>query len=204
MATLTEEEIALQPIIPSTQPTNHIFKKRTTRNTTNLSSQHTPDDSENIPITYPEGGIAAWTVVLGSWCSMTAGLGIVNSTGVFQAYISNTILESTSENAVSWLFGIYVFLSYFCSVQIGPIFDARGPKELITIGGVFLLVGTFTLSLCTSKFSSLFVSVLFLCIYCLLIPNDSILSIPTCIFDPQWDWEFLPLHTCHGCDITLV
>jgi hypothetical protein len=152
MATLTEEEIALQHLVPLTQPSDHIFKKRTTRNTANLPSRHTPDYSEDIPITYPEGGIAAWTVVLGSWCSMTAGLGIVNSTGVFQAYISNTILESTSENAVSWLFGIYVFLSYFCSVQIGPIFDARGPKELITIGGVFLLVGTFTLSLCTSKF----------------------------------------------------
>jgi hypothetical protein len=151
MAALTEEEIALQPI-PLNQSNGHIFKKRTTRITGSLSS-HAPD-AEDVPITYPEGGIAAWTVVFGSWCSMTAGLGIVNSTGVFQAYISNTILESTSENDVSWLFGIYVFLSYFCSVQIGPIFDARGPKELITIGGVFLLVGTFTLSLCTSKCSN--------------------------------------------------
>lgn len=153
MAARTDEGIALQPIL-SDQPSGHVFKKRTARSTGTLSS-HTPD-GEDIPITYPEGGIAAWTVVLGSWCSMTAGLGIVNSTGVFQAYVSNTILESTSENDVSWLFGIYVFLSYFCSVQIGPIFDVRGPKELITIGGVFLLVGTFTLSLCTSKCSAFF------------------------------------------------
>lgn len=151
MAARTDERIGLRSM-PSNQPDGHIFKKRTTRNTGTLSS-HTRE-GEDEPITYPEGGIAAWTVVLGSWCSMTAGLGIVNSTGVFQAYVSNTILESTSENDVSWLFGIYVFLSYFCSVQIGPIFDVRGPKELITIGGVFLLAGTFTLSLCTSKCSA--------------------------------------------------
>jgi len=42
------------------------------------------DDSE---ISYPEGGRAAWIVAIGSWCSMTAGLGIVNSVGVFQAYL---------------------------------------------------------------------------------------------------------------------
>jgi len=55
------------------------------------------DDSE---ISYPEGGRAAWIVAIGSWCSMTAGLGIVNSVGVFQAYFSTNLLPSYSTNAV--------------------------------------------------------------------------------------------------------
>lgn len=113
------------------------------------------DDSED-EITYPEGGVAAWTVAVGSWCSMTAGLGIVNSTGVFEAYVSNTILSSSSANAVGWIFGIYVFVSYFCGIQIGPVFDARGPRELILIGTICLLVGTFTLGQCTSELLSKF------------------------------------------------
>jgi hypothetical protein len=121
------------------------------------SSPPSVDDSE-VDITYPEGGIAAWTVVLGSWCAMTAGFGIVNSTGVLQAYISNTILTSSSPNAVGWIFGIYIFVSYIFSVPIGPIFDARGPKELIFIGGICLLVGTFMLGQCTSEFSSYYQS----------------------------------------------
>ncbi|PQE32830.1 riboflavin transporter MCH5 protein [Rutstroemia sp. NJR-2017a WRK4] len=112
------------------------------------------DDSE-VEITYPEGGIEAWSVVLGSWCAMTAGFGIVNSTGVLQAYISNTILSSSSLNAVGWIFGLYIFVSYIFSVQIGPIFDARGPKELIFIGGICLLVGTFTLGQCTTYYQFL-------------------------------------------------
>jgi hypothetical protein len=117
------------------------------------SSPSSVDDSE-VEITYPEGGIEAWSVVLGSWCAMAAAFGIVNSAGVLQSYISNTILTSSSPNAVGWIFGLYIFVSYIFSVQIGPIFDARGPKELIFIGGICLLVGTFTLGQCTSEFSS--------------------------------------------------
>ena len=43
------------------------------------------DDDEN----YPEGGLKAWSVVLGSFCLLFAGLGIMNSTGVClkKAYI---------------------------------------------------------------------------------------------------------------------
>jgi MFS family permease len=105
--------------------------------------------SQDEIISYPEGGIAAWTVALGSWCCMTAGLGVVNSVGVLEAYVSTTLLADTSADSTGWIFGIYVFVSYFCGLQVGPIFDARGPRELILIGSVFLLVGTFTLGLCT-------------------------------------------------------
>jgi MFS family permease len=107
---------------------------------------YTPQDEI---ITYPEGGIAAWTVALGSWSSMMGGLGMINSVGVLEAYVSTTLLTDTSKNSTGWIFGIYVFVSYFCGIQVGPIFDARGPRELIMIGSVFLLVGTFTLGLCT-------------------------------------------------------
>jgi MFS family permease len=105
--------------------------------------------SQDDIISYPEGGIAAWTVALGSWCAMTSGLGLINSVGVLEAYVSTTLLTNTSTNSTGWIFGIYVFVSYFCGIQVGPIFDARGPRELIMIGSVFLLLGTFTLGLCT-------------------------------------------------------
>ncbi|KAJ7867053.1 major facilitator superfamily domain-containing protein [Mycena leptocephala] len=89
---------------------------------------------ENVNlVTYPEGGLAAWSVAVGSWCSMMAGLGLVNSVGVFEAYVSTTLLPSYSADAIGWIFGLYVFISYFCGVQIGPIFDARGPRELIIL-----------------------------------------------------------------------
>jgi MFS family permease len=117
-----------------------------------FSDDHPSNESE---ITYPEGGLAAWTVAIGSWCSMTAALGIMNSLGVFEAYVSTNLLPSDSTNSIDWIFGIYVFLSYFCGVQIGPIFDARGPRMLLVMGSVFTLIGIFTLSVCTGKSSLL-------------------------------------------------
>lgn len=125
---------------------------------------YAPEIGEEGPsmdaFSYPEGGVAAWMVALGSWCSMTAGLGMVNSVGVLEAYVSTNILTSSSTNATGWIFGIYVFVSYFCGLQIGPIFDAKGPRGLILIGSIFLLIGTFTLGLCTGECSCylLFVS----------------------------------------------
>ncbi|KAI6380777.1 hypothetical protein MCOR32_003873 [Pyricularia oryzae] len=62
------------------------------------SGRETEKDADGID--YPEGGLKAWLVVLGSWCAMTAGLGIVNSTGIFEAYVSNTVLSSSSTNAL--------------------------------------------------------------------------------------------------------
>lgn len=118
----------------------------------------TTELGENEPAvyatSYPEGGRDAWMVAIGSWCSMTAALGMVNSVGVLEAYVSTNILTSSSTDSTGWIFGIYVFVSYFCGVQVGPIFDARGPRELMLIGTVFLLVGTFTLGLCTGECNS--------------------------------------------------
>ncbi|RAL10326.1 MFS general substrate transporter [Aspergillus homomorphus CBS 101889] len=102
--------------------------------------------------TYPEGGFAAWTVAIGCWCSMTAGLGLVNSVGFLEAYVSYNMLPSSSPSAIGWIFGTYDFPSYFCGVQIGPIFDARGPRELMILGSVCSLVGIFCLGLCTEYY----------------------------------------------------
>ena len=119
------------------------------------SSSRQPGHEDEPEITYPEGGRAAWIVVVGSWCAMTAGLGLVNSVGVFQAYVSTNLLPSYSASAIGWIFGIYVFVSYFCGLQVGPIFDAKGPFVLLMVGSICLLIGIFTLSVCTGMFAFL-------------------------------------------------
>src|SRR5258707_1145364 len=75
--------------------------------------------------TYPEGGLKAWLVVVGSFSGMLACFGYMNSIGVFQTYLSNNQLSSYSESSISWIFSIYCFISFFGGVQIGPVFDAK-------------------------------------------------------------------------------
>lgn len=109
-----------------------------------------PVDTE---VTYPEGGRDAWLVVLGAWCGLTASLGIYNTAGVFEAVISKVILPEESPSNIGWIFSTYAFVNWVCGVQVGPTFDAMGPRALIIAGTICTLVGIFSLSVSTGKIS---------------------------------------------------
>ncbi|KAF2724514.1 MFS general substrate transporter [Polychaeton citri CBS 116435] len=118
------------------------------------SSAAIPTDAALIgdEITYPDGGRDAWLVVLGAWCGLTASLGIYNTAGVFEAVISRQILPRDDPSSIGWIFSIYAFVNWICGVQIGPTFDAKGPRALLIAGTVCTLVGMFTLSVCTEYY----------------------------------------------------
>jgi MFS family permease len=92
----------------------------------------------------PEGGLIGNLVVAGSFSAIMGGLGLMNSIGIYQAWISTHQLSHISEGQIGWIFGIYNFLVFFCGIQIGPIFDIKGPRLLMWIGSS-LLVLTFIL-----------------------------------------------------------
>ena len=102
-------------------------------------------------VTYPEGGRDAWLVVLGAWCGLTASLGIYNTAGVPEVVISDSILPEESVSTLGWIFSTYAFMNWICGVQVGPTFDAMGPRRLIIAGTICTLIGIFTLSICTGK-----------------------------------------------------
>ena len=104
---------------------------------------------------YPEGGLRAWLVVLGSFSGMTASFGIANSVGTFQAYLSSHQLAHDSPSSVGWIFSLYAFLTFFCGVQVGPIFDAYGPRWLVFAGTVCLVGGMMGVAESTSECSLL-------------------------------------------------
>ena len=103
----------------------------------------------NTVIAYPEGGRDAWLVVLGAWCGLTSSLGIYNTVGVFEAVVSNVVLPSHSPSTLGWIFSVYAFVNWVCGVQIGPTFDAMGPRALIIAGTLCIFGGIFALSFCT-------------------------------------------------------
>lgn len=113
------------------------------KHTTNLSAVSTE--------AYPEGGLRAWLVVLGAWFSMLASFGLLNTIAVFQTYTLSHQLKGYSEGTVGWVFSIYTFLTFFCGVYIGPVFDKYGPKWLITAGGVCTVGGMVLVSFCTGE-----------------------------------------------------
>jgi MFS family permease len=98
--------------------------------------------------TYPEGGLHAWLCVLGSFSGLMVALGMMNTIGTYHAYLTTHQLATTSESATGWIFGIYAFLAFFAGIQIGPIFDAWGPRQLILAGSVLLMTTQLLLGIC--------------------------------------------------------
>ncbi|OCK84822.1 MFS monocarboxylate transporter-like protein [Lepidopterella palustris CBS 459.81] len=106
---------------------------------------------------YPEGGWEGWLVVLGSFSGMTASFGMLNTVGVFQAYLSTHQLKDYEQSTIGWIFSVYVFLSFFCGIQIGPVFDAKGPRMLILAGSILICASMLLLGLCTQYYQFMLV-----------------------------------------------
>ena len=112
------------------------------------------DDSSDEEIIYPEGGLQAWLVVFGAFCGMVACAGFMNTIGVFHAHLSNNQLKGYGDSTIGWIFSVFTFLAFFLGIQIGPIFDAKGPRVLVFIGSVMFIAVLFLLGLCQGMYIS--------------------------------------------------
>ncbi|MCJ1414022.1 hypothetical protein MMC32_000347 [Xylographa parallela] len=98
---------------------------------------------------FPEGGARAWSVVFGSTCALTALFGVINTTAVFQQYLSSHQLSSYGAGPIGWIFSFGLFMTFFGGVQVGPLFDARGPRVLMLTGSILLFLSMILLGECT-------------------------------------------------------
>jgi hypothetical protein len=100
---------------------------------------------------FPEGGLRAWLVVLGCWLSCFGALGFANSMATIHAYISRHQLADHGEGSIGWIFSLWAFLSFFCGIYVGPVFDKYGPRWLLAAGGVCVVACPMLLSICTGE-----------------------------------------------------
>jgi MFS family permease len=146
------------------KPISHASHRRTGSRSRSSSLSTTTPTLNELPIdlasasrvasidaygnSYPEGGVRAWLCVLGSFSGLMVALGMMNTIGTYHAYLTTNQLASSSESDVGWIFGIYAFLSFFAGIQIGPVFDACGPRYLIFAGSVLLMTSQLLLGIC--------------------------------------------------------
>ena len=116
-----------------------------------------PDDldptSSDEKGNFPEGGLKGWSVVVGSFCGALAVFGIINTQAVLLEYFSAHQLKEYTPSQIGWIFGFYLFLTFFCGAPIGPIFDSYGPRALIFAGSISIVASMFLLGLCTRRSS---------------------------------------------------
>ncbi len=102
--------------------------------------------------TFPEGGWAGWSVVLGSFCGLFSVYGLINTSAVFETYFKANQLRDYSHSQIGWIFSLYLFLVFFIGVQVGPIFDRYGPRFLVAGGTLCIVVSLMLLSISKSTF----------------------------------------------------
>lgn len=125
-------------IVPSNPPTDDRLQRASTAAT----------DHER----FPEGGLRAWLVVLGCWFALISSLGLMNTLGTFQSYLSSHQLSHYGEGTVGWIFSIYTFVVFFLGLFIGPVFDKYGPRWLVLAGSLSLCAGMMLFSISTREF----------------------------------------------------
>ena len=72
------------------------------------------------PNAFPDGGLQAWLVVLGAFCTVFASFGWINCIGIFQAYYETHQLSGYSPSTVAWIPSTESFFMFFCVSLSGP------------------------------------------------------------------------------------
>ena len=70
---------------------------------------------------------------------------------MFQEYLTKNQLKTFSESSIGWIFSLYVFLSFFGGLQVGPVFDIKGPRMLLISGGILLISGVLLMGISTGE-----------------------------------------------------
>ncbi|KAJ5173657.1 MFS general substrate transporter [Penicillium coprophilum] len=96
-----------------------------------------------------DGGLQAWLQVLGSWILFANTWGLTNSFGVFETFYTESLLETSSASAISWIGSIQLFLTMVIGVFAGWFLDAGHLQPLLIIGTFLEIFGMFMTSLCT-------------------------------------------------------
>lgn len=107
----------------------------------------TPKELLSAASEFPDGGLKAWTSVLGGWCCCLCSYGWLSSIGVFQTYYEEQLLRSYSSTEISWILSVQVFTLTVSAPFNGKIFDSYGCRWLILVGTFFHVFGLMMVSI---------------------------------------------------------
>ncbi|KAJ6161107.1 monocarboxylate permease [Penicillium chermesinum] len=101
---------------------------------------------------FPDGGLRAWTVVLGAWCGLTPTFAVMNIGGVLEAWLADHELKQYSKSTISWIFSLWCCLLYIGGIFVGPMFDKYGVRYTALPGSVGAVLSIMFLSVCTEYY----------------------------------------------------
>lgn len=104
------------------------------------------------PADFPDGGLEANLVALGSWFCLFCSFGWINCIGVFQEYYEVHLLTGYSSSTVSWIPSMETFMMFLGGPFAGIVFDNYGPRYLLLGGSLLHVFGLMMTSLSTQYY----------------------------------------------------
>ncbi|KAJ7876812.1 MFS general substrate transporter [Mycena leptocephala] len=113
------------------------------------SSSTLQDQDSKVPeeLAFPEGGLQAWTTILGAWLVLFATFGYLYSFGVYEDFYVLEYLTNHTPSSIAWIGSFQLMMPFALGVVSGKLFDS-GYFHLVEIfGGVVFTISLFMLSL---------------------------------------------------------
>ena len=98
---------------------------------------------------FPDGGLKAWTTVLGSFFCLFVSFGWINCIGVFQEYYQTHQLAAYSPSTIAWIPSLETFMMFLGGPVFGKILDSYGPRWLLLAGSFLHVFGLMMASIST-------------------------------------------------------
>lgn len=108
-----------------------------------FENQSSIDEDVDDALIYPNGW-QPMLVVFGSFLACFTLFGLMNSIGAIEAHVQENQLASDSVSTVSWIFSIYMFVSLFLGLLVGPLYDTFGARYLLLTGSILTFAGLFS------------------------------------------------------------
>ncbi|KAL4950488.1 major facilitator superfamily domain-containing protein [Aspergillus filifer] len=95
----------------------------------------------------PDGGLRAWSTVVGAFCGMFVSFGWISCIGVFIDYYKTHQLRDVDTSAITWITSLQYFFMFFGGPFVGVLFDNFGPKMVLLVGSFFHVFGIMMISI---------------------------------------------------------
>ncbi|EEH22759.1 hypothetical protein PABG_04970 [Paracoccidioides brasiliensis Pb03] len=100
----------------------------------------------------PNGGLRAWTVVLGSFLLQMSSFGYFNTCGTFQFYYQHVMLPEKNSSQLAWITTLQIAFFFVCGPAVGKLVDVYGSRPVIAPFAVLAIISLGMLSLCTEYY----------------------------------------------------
>ncbi|KAF8071740.1 MFS general substrate transporter [Lyophyllum atratum] len=127
----------------------HIATDEPSNDTAPLSpkSEHGNAQSKPTRPLIPDGGLRAWSTVVGAWFMMFATFGYLNSFGVYQDFYTRSFLSNNTPSRISWIGSFQFAMPFAFGIVSGKLFDAGHFHVLVATGSIIFSLSLFMLSL---------------------------------------------------------